>query len=82
MIGLTATRPAGANDTGLPLAQDLLSGAEAIALFMFGEASEANKRKVYHAAQKLGLPTFRIGGTLCARRSTILAWIERQESAA
>ncbi|MGN8096226.1 DNA-binding protein [Methylobacterium sp. 22177] len=65
----------------MSLAQDLLSGAEAIALFMFGEATEANKRKVYHAAQKLGLPTFRIGGTLCARRSTILAWIERQESA-
>ncbi|PJI56034.1 hypothetical protein CTI14_00405 [Methylobacterium radiotolerans] len=81
-MGSTATRPSGANDTGLPLAQDLLSGAEAIALFMFGEASEANKRKVYHAAQKLGLPTFRIGATLCARRSTILAWIERQESAA
>lgn len=78
----TATRLSGANDTGLPLAQDLMSGAEAIALFMFGEASEANKRKVYHAAQKLGLPTFRIGGTLCARRSTILTWIERQESAA
>lgn len=78
----TATRPPGANDTGLPLAQDLMSGAGAIALFMFGEDTEANRRKVYHAADKLGLPCFKLGGTLCARRSTILAWIERQESAA
>lgn len=77
-----ATRPSGANDTGLPLAQDLMSGAGAIAQFMFGDDAEGNRRKVYHAADKLGLPCFKIGGTLCARRSTILAWIERQENAA
>jgi hypothetical protein len=77
-----ATRPSGANDTGLPLAQDLMSGAGAIAQFMFGDDAEANRRKVYHAADKLGLPCFKIGGTLCARRSTILSWIERQENAA
>ncbi|MGU3284995.1 DNA-binding protein [Methylobacterium mesophilicum] len=77
-----ATRHSGANDTGLPLAQDLMSGAGAIAQFMFGDDAEANRRKVYHAADKLGLPCFKIGGTLCARRSTILSWIERQENAA
>lgn len=77
-----ATRPSGANDTGLPLAQDLMSGAGAIAQFMFGDNAEANRRKVYHAADKLGLPCFKIGGTLCARRSTILTWIEKQENAA
>ncbi|TXN40433.1 DNA-binding protein [Methylobacterium sp. WL30] len=76
------TRPSGANDTGLPLAEDMMTGAEAIAKFMFGDATETNKRRVYHAADKLGLPTFRLGGTLCARRSTILRWIEAQESAA
>jgi hypothetical protein len=76
------TRPSGANDTGLPLAQDLMSGAGAIAQFIFGDDAEANRRKVYHAADKLGLPCFKIGGTLCARRSTILSWIERQENAA
>lgn len=74
-----ATRPPGANDTGLPLADDLMTGAEAIAKFMFGEATDTNKRRVYHAADKLGLPTFRIGATLCARRSTILSWISQQE---
>ncbi|MCJ2106989.1 DNA-binding protein [Methylobacterium sp. E-041] len=77
-----AARLSGANDTGLPLAEDMMTGAEAIAKFMFGDATETNKRRVYHAADKLGLPTFRLGGTLCARRSTILRWIEAQESAA
>ena len=77
-----APRHSGVNDTGLPLAQDLMSGAGAIAQFMFGDDAEANRRKVYHAADKLGLPCFKIGGTLCARRSTILTWIEKQENAA
>lgn len=77
-----ATRPLGANEPGLPLAQDLMSGAGPIALFIFGDESETSRRKVYYAADKLGLPCFKLGGTLCARRSTILAWIEKQESAA
>ncbi|WP_244539263.1 DNA-binding protein [Methylobacterium sp. 174MFSha1.1] len=64
----------------MPLAEDLMTGAEVIAEFMFGDASEANRRRIYHAADKLGLPTFKLGGTICARRSTILAWIERQEA--
>ncbi|MGU3389032.1 DNA-binding protein [Methylobacterium sp. D53M] len=72
-------RPAGANDTGLPLSHDLMTGAEAISRFMFGDATDTNKRRVYHASDKLGLPTFRLGGTLCARRSTILTWITKQE---
>jgi hypothetical protein len=76
------TRHTGANGSGLPLAEDLMTGADAIAVFMFGDATEANRRRVYHSADKLGLPCFKLGGTLCARRSTILAWIERQESAA
>lgn len=75
----TSTRPSGANDTALPLAEDLMTGAEAIAKFMFGDATETNKRRVYHASDKLGLPIFRIGATICARRSTIMAWIARQE---
>ncbi|MCJ2131602.1 DNA-binding protein [Methylobacterium sp. E-045] len=81
-MSVAATRPMGVNGSGLPLAEDLMTGADAIAAFMFGSASEANKRRVYHAADKLGLPSFKLGGTLCARRSTILAWIESQERAA
>jgi hypothetical protein len=75
-------RPTGANDAGLPLSDDLMTGAEAIARFMFGDATDTNRRRVYYASDKLGLPTFRLGGTLCARRTTILAWIAKQESAA
>ncbi|WP_336489823.1 DNA-binding protein [Methylobacterium nigriterrae] len=76
-----ATRLSGASGRGLSLAEDLMTGAEAIAVFMFGDASETNKRKVYHASDKLGLPTFKLGGTICARRSTIIAWIEERERA-
>ncbi|GJD72530.1 DNA-binding protein [Methylobacterium goesingense] len=77
-----STRLLGVNDPGLQLAEDLMTGADAIAAFMFGDATEANRRRVYHSADKLGLPCFKLGGTLCARRSTILSWIEKQESAA
>ena len=75
-------RAIGANGSGLPLSEDLMTGADAIAVFIFGDASEANRRRVYHAADKLGLPSFKMGGTLCARRSTILRWIEQREKAA
>ena len=75
------TRQIGASGSGLPLAKDLMTGADSIAAFMNGDASEANRRRVYHASDKLGLPTFKMGGTLCARRSTILSWIEDQERA-
>ncbi|MEI9986148.1 MAG: hypothetical protein WDN69_25020 [Aliidongia sp.] len=59
------------------LSADLLHGAEAIALFMFG--SEKERRKVYHMADKHGLPVFRMGSTICGRKSTLLRWIEEQE---
>lgn len=69
------------------LAGDLLHGADEIARFVYGDAAderaaESNRRKIYHAADKHGLPTFKIGGTITARRSTILKWIETQEQAA
>lgn len=69
------------------LAGDLLHGADEIARFVYGDAAderiaESNRRKIYHAADKHGLPTFKIGGTITARRSTILKWIEAQEQAA
>ncbi len=78
----TVTPLSGANGSGLRLSEDLMSGADAIAEFMFGDSSETNKRRVYHAKDKLGAPMFKLGGTVCARRSTILAWIESQERAA
>jgi excisionase family DNA binding protein len=60
-----------------PLAADILRGADAIAKHL-----GFPRRAVYHAVSKGSLPTFRIGETVCARKSTLAAWIEGQESAA
>jgi hypothetical protein len=62
------------------LGDDLLHGAEAIAVFFFG--IEKHRRKVYHYAgdAKVRLPVFRIGNVICARKSKLIAWIEAQEA--
>jgi hypothetical protein len=62
-----------------PLADDLLRGADKIAQYLFGSPSE--RRKVYHLAEAQRLPVFRMGGVLCARKSTLLEWISQQERA-
>lgn len=69
------------------LADDLLHGADEIAQFIYGQTTdeklaESNRRRVYHATDKHGLPTFKLGGTITARKSTIFKWIETQEQAA
>lgn len=56
---------------------DLLEGAEAIAEFVYGDTAE--RRKVYHLVQHGRFPTFRLGNTVCARKSVVLAWIRQQE---
>jgi hypothetical protein len=61
-------------------APDLLEGAGQIAAFLFEDP--ARTRSVYHLAKKEQLPVFRLGATLCARRSRLRAWIEDQENAA
>ncbi|MBY6240035.1 DNA-binding protein [Methylosinus sp. Sm6] len=60
------------------LSGDLLRGADRIAEFLFGDASE--RRKVYHLAETSRLPVFRLGSMLCARRSVLLEWIRHQEN--
>jgi len=62
------------------LGDDLLHGAEVIAVFVFG--NEKHRRKVYHYAgdAKVRLPVFRIGNVICARKSKLIAWIEAQEA--
>lgn len=59
------------------LADDVLRGAEAIADFLFGDATQ--RRKVYHLAGTSRLPIFRLGSVLCARRTVLLHWINDQE---
>lgn len=63
----------------------VIVGAENIAVVIYGEIEgrrEGNIRRIYHAISKKELPTFRLGGRVHARRSTIMAWIAAQESAA
>ena len=64
------------------LGDDLLHGADAIARFMFGDAK--HRRKVYYLTGEAtkGLPHFKMGSLICARKSTILNWIAEQEGRA
>ena len=62
------------------LADDLLRGADDIALFVFGDVK--HRRKIYYFGNdaKVRMPVFRIGNVICARKSTLLRWIAEQES--
>ena len=60
------------------LSADILRGAEEIASFIFGDRGK--RRRIYHLAQTGKIPVFKLGSTLCARRSTLVSWIESQES--
>jgi hypothetical protein len=53
---------------------DLLTGADKIAAFI-----GVKPRRIYHLAETKRLPVFRLGATLCARRSTLVKWIEDME---
>jgi predicted kinase len=61
------------------LADDLLEGADKIAEEIFGDPKQ--RRRIYWLVEKQRLPVFRIGITLCARRSTLREWIAAQERA-
>jgi hypothetical protein len=62
------------------LGEDLLRGAEAIAEFLFGDPRE--RRKVYYLTSegRAQLPHFRLGTIICARKSTLVRWIEAAEA--
>ncbi len=61
------------------IGDDLLRGAGEIAQFVFG--STAHRRKVYYLTgdARVRLPHFKIGSVLCARKSTLIRWIEERE---
>lgn len=63
------------------LASDLLEGADEIAAFIFGDKYDRVKRRrrVYHLVDLGAIPTFKLGTTICARKSQLQAWIEAQE---
>ena len=56
---------------------DLLYGVPAIAAHL-----EMTQPQVYHLHNKGELPTFKIGGKVCARRSTLAKHFAAQEAAA
>ena len=77
-------RLAGVRASGLS-DEPVIVGAENIAMVIYGETEgqrEGNIRRIYHAISKNELPTFKLGGRVHARRSSIMAWIEEQERAA
>jgi hypothetical protein len=66
-------------ETSPPLSDDLLIGAEAIAMFLYGREDRTARANVYRNV--LGLTFFKHGGFKAARKSTIrteLAEIENK----
>lgn len=61
------------------IAGDILRGADEIAQFLFG--SKTYRRRVYNLVAHNQLPIFRMGTSICARKSVLLQWIEAQERA-
>ena len=59
----------------MPASLDVLRGAKAIAAFL--DTSPARIYKLHRAGQ---ITTFMEGATVCARKTTLIAWIEQQES--
>jgi hypothetical protein len=62
------------------VALGLLEGASEIAEFVYGDPKRA--RSVYHLWKTRRAPLFRIGSTICARRTGLRNWLEEQENAA
>jgi hypothetical protein len=65
------------------LADDILEGGEEIGKFLFGDNDPNAKQKAYYLASEVPpakrIPTFRLGGKLCSRKSTLLRHITVQE---
>jgi hypothetical protein len=75
-----AQKPAASDPLPPGLGDDLLRGAEAIAAFLFGDPKL--RRKVYYLTgdARVRMPHFKLGAVICARKSTLLRWIEAQEA--
>lgn len=67
-------------DDDLDLGDDLLTGADEIADYLFKNRSK--RRRVYHLNERRQLPLFYMGATLCGRKSTLKKFIVDAERAA
>ncbi|MDR6635120.1 excisionase family DNA binding protein [Phyllobacterium sp. 1468] len=56
---------------------DLLMGADAIAKYL-----GIKRRQTYRLVDNGLLPTFKLGGTVAARRSSLATWLAAQERVA
>jgi excisionase family DNA binding protein len=63
--------------TPAELASDILHGAGQIAHFLYGH--EKHRRKVYRLVASGGIPHFRLGATICSRKSALRGWIDNEE---
>lgn len=80
-------RALGADGEAMPLANDLMHGADEIARELFGvprdeRQAESDRRAVYHLYTKRELGIFKLGGILRARKSTMIAKIAEREGRA
>ena len=60
------------------LSGDILYGAEEIAIFLYGD--KKFRRRVYNLVEAGCLPHFRLGASICSRKSVLLGWIAQQET--
>ena len=56
---------------------DLLYGVESIAAYL-----KMTRRQVYHLHDQGHIPTFKVGGKVCARPTALAAYFAAQEAAA
>ena len=64
-------------DDPTPRQSDLLYGVPAIARFL-----RLRERQARHRIDNGTIPTFRLDGTICARESSLNAWLAEREAAA
>ncbi|MFC3074971.1 helix-turn-helix domain-containing protein [Shinella pollutisoli] len=63
------------NYESAPTEKDLLMGADAIAAFL-----GVTRRQVYRLVYDGIIPSFKLGGTVAARRSSLTKWMETIEA--
>lgn len=68
------------NAADVEFSKDLLRGAAEIAEFLFGDRK--HRRKVFYLAGRSKLPIFRLKSQLCARKSSLIKFVEDQENRA
>jgi hypothetical protein len=59
------------------IAGDVLHGASEIAVYLYGD--KKYRRRIYNLIEAGRLPHFRLGATICGRKSILLSWVAAQE---